>query len=135
MTVDPSLNVQQAQELVTNWIDDYRADLCGNYFTFNDHQWDCDQQSINNLTGINVLSLLNGGNLPAGTEWRDHNNNYVVVTGQYMAQMANSYFAFVTLAYKASWTHKSNVLALNDPILVQDYNWQSSLWPDPNTQY
>jgi hypothetical protein len=135
MQVDPSLTIQQAHELVTGWIDSYRDGLCGTYFTFNDHQWDCDQQSINNITGINVLALLNGGQLPAGTEWRDHNNNYVVVTGQYMAEMGNSYFAFLTQVYKASWEHKAAVLALNDATLIQDYNWQSSLWPDPNVQY
>jgi hypothetical protein len=135
MTVDPSLTTSQAHELVTGWIDTYRSGLCNNFFTFNDHQWDSDQQSINNITGINVLSLLNGGNLPAGTQWRDHNNNMVVVTGMYMAEMANSFFSFLTLVYEASWQHKQNVLALNDSVLIQEYPWQSSLWPDPTIQY
>jgi hypothetical protein len=134
-TVDPNLTVQQAQDLVTGWIDDYRSSLASNFFTYNDHQWDCDQQSINNITGINVISLLNGGNLPAGILWRDYNNNYVSVTGAYMGGMALSYVSFAQLAYNASWTHKANVLALNDSILIQDYVWQNTLWPDPTQQY
>ena len=133
--VDPNLTVQQAQELVTGWIDDYRTGLASNFFTYNDHLWDCDQQSINNITGINVLALLNSGNLPAGLLWRDHNNNYVAIDAAYMAGMANAYVAFLLLCYQAAWEHKANVLALNDSILIQDYNWQTTLWPDPTQQY
>lgn len=133
--MDPNLSVEQAHDLVTGWIDEYRTALASNYFTYNDHQWDCDQLSINNITGINVLGLLNNGNLPAGILWRDHNNQYVAINAAYMTGMANAYVAFLLLCYQAAWEHKANVLALNDTILIQDYDYQDSLWPNPNTDY
>lgn len=133
--MDPNLTPQQAKDLVTGLIDSYRDGMLYNYFTYNDHQWNCDQQSINNLVGINTLGLVNGGSIPAGVQWRDHNNNYVVVDFPYMAGMGNSYFSFLMLVYQANWAHKANVLALNDSVLIQDYDYQSTLWPDPNTQY
>ncbi len=85
--------------------------------------------------GANILSVLNGGNLPPGFQWRDYYNNMNTVTGTNMAMMFAAGATFVSLSYSASWTHKSNIQAMMDPAAVLAYDYQSSLWPDPNTQY
>ena len=133
--VDPSLNISQAIAKMEDLIDVYRQGLMNNYFTYEGAQWDSDPQSITNISGAVTIAMLNSGNLPAGFQWRDYNNNMHAVTGLYMYGMAASYATFVTTAYGAAWEHKANIDAFTDPIACQEYDYMSTLWPDPNTQY
>jgi Domain of unknown function (DUF4376) len=129
------MNLQQAQQMVNDRISAYCQLLISDFFTWNSNQWNSDPQSQSNIMGANILSILNGGNLPVGFQWRDYYNNMNTVTGTDMAEMFAAGAAFVSLSYNASWTHKSNIAAMTNPVTVLAYDYQSTLWPDPNTQY
>jgi hypothetical protein len=132
---DENLSLQDSINKVINWISDYRTAHTSDFFTYQSHKWDCDSRSVTNISGAVTIALMNGGNLPGGFQWRDYDNNMVDVTGAYMCGMAASYMTFVTASYIASWQHKGTVAALTDIAGVQEYEYTSSLWPDPNTQY
>lgn len=128
------LDVTTAQEYLVDQVDAYRNSIMTAYFTFDGTQWDCDADDVRNLMGINILSVLNGGNLPPGTVWRDAYNNNYPATAQFMGGMAASFLTFGVLNYNASWTHKANIRALTDTNAVLAYNYTTG-WPDPTVQH
>src|SRR5271157_5303310 len=118
-----TMNLQQAQDMVGARINAYCQLMVSDFFTWNGNQWDCDTQSQTNIMGANVLSMLNGGNLPLGFQWRDYYNNMNTVTGQEMAGMFVAAATFIELVYGASWTHKANIEAMRDPATVLAYDY------------
>ncbi len=124
----------QAKSTITDAISAYRVSLIGNYCTFAGAQWDTGPTSISNINGIITIGLLNGGQLPPGQQWRDYNNNMVDVSFEYMAGLAVNVAKFAQATYAASWQHKANVAALTDTTAVLAYDYESTLWPDPNME-
>ncbi len=132
---DPNLSLADSISTVTDWIDEYRTNVCQSYCTYAGTQWNIDPTSIANINGIITIGMCNSNQLSPSQVWGDYNNNMVNVTFTFMAGMAVSIGTFVQTAYQASWTHKANVQALTDVQSVQEYDFTSTLWPDPNTQY
>jgi len=132
---DPNLSLANSIYTVTGWVDDFRHSLTRDFFTYQGHKWDCNDMADTNISGAVTIALMNSGSLPSGFQWRDYDNNMVDVTGAYMCGMAASYMTFVTASYGASWAHKEAISALADIQAVQEYDYQTSYWPDPNTQY
>jgi len=130
-----TMNLQQAQQMVNDRITAYCQLMVSDFFTWNGNQWNSDPQSQANIVGANVLSILNGGNLPPGFQWRDYYNNMNTVTGTDMAEMFAAGATFFEMVYGASWVHKANIAAMTNPNDVLGYDYQHSLWPDPNTEY
>ena len=131
--MDLNLNLAEAQRIMCDMIDGNRSSISQGYFTWNGAQWDCDQISRANIIGTCVLALANGGNLPPGTQWRDYNNNMVLVTGAEMIQLGVAMFTHLTSVYGASWQHKANVMALTTTADVAAYDYLDTLWPIPPT--
>ncbi len=124
--------LQEAKNLMTRFINEYREGIFEGYCTFDDKQWDCNSTSISNIMGANVLSLLNGGNLPPDFTWRDYNNNDWPVTATYMGQLAQTIGIFYNGCYQASWQHKAVINELTSVDEVMNYDYSHLLWPDPN---
>lgn len=135
VTFSASMTVAEAQEYMCDLVDGKRATIVAGFFTYSGTQWACDYESTRNLIGVNILSMLNGGNLPPGITWRDYyNNNHDNVTGAFMGGMAASMLTFGTIAYQVSWYHKTNIRALTSTAAVLAYDF-SGVWPDPNVQH
>ena len=132
MSIDPNLSLQGAQDKMHAAVNSYRDGLFGNYFTWNGNPWNCDDVSRQNIIGMIVMAMLNGGQLPPGTLFRDYNNVNHVITGPDIIQMGITMLAFLSGVYQASWVHKANIEQLTDPIATQEYDYMSTLWPDPN---
>ncbi len=115
-------------------VDAKRAAITAGYFTFSGTQWNCDYDSTRNLMGINILSILGGGSLPAGLTWRDMYNNSYPASPAFMGGLAEEFFTLAVAAYNASWTHKANIRALTSTAAVLAYDFKDTLWPNPNTQ-
>lgn len=132
---DENLSLEDSIATVTDWITQYRINICHGYCTFGSTQWDIDQTSVTNINGIITIGMCNGNQLSPTQQWRDYHNNMVNVNFAYMAGMAVAIGSFTQQAYIASWMHKAAVQALTDVQSVQEYDFTSTLWPDPNTQY
>jgi hypothetical protein len=78
------------------------------------------------------MAILNGGNLPPGFIFRDYNNVNHVITGSDIIQMGVKMLGFLSAVYQASWIHKAHIEAIHDPIATQEYDFTSTLWPNPN---
>ncbi len=130
-----NMTAAEAAEYMCDLVDAKRAAVVGGFFTYSGTQWACDYESTRNLIGVNILSMLNGGNLPPGVTWRDYyNNNYPNVTPAFMGGMAAAMLTFGTIAYQASWYHKANIRALTSTAAVLAYNFSAG-WPDPMVQH
>lgn len=130
-----ALDPTTAAELVCNQIDDYRKVYVNQFFTYAGTQWSCDYESTRNLMGVNILSILNGGNLPPGVTWRDaHNTDHPNVTGAFMGGMASSMLKFGMICYQVAWYHKGVVRTLTSTEAIFAYDYHSVGWPDPNVQ-
>jgi len=126
-----TMTLEQSQQVAYAKINNFTQFLINDFFTWNNNQWNSDAQSQSNITGVNMLALLNGGNLPPGFQWRDYYNNMNTVTGADMAAMFVAGANFVFAVYNAAWKHKANVAALTDPDAVKNYHFGSNYWPDP----
>ena len=135
VTFSASMTAAEAQEYMCDLVDAKRATIVAGFFTYSGTQWACDYESTRNLIGVNILSMLNGGNLPPGITWRDYyNNNHNNVTGAFMGGMAAAMLTFGTIAYQVSWYHKSNIRALTSSAAVLAYDFSGG-WPDPMVQH
>jgi hypothetical protein len=132
MVVDPHLNLEDAIDQMESLVDNYRDGFFEGYFTWNGYKWDCNEVGRLNIIGIIVMGMLNSMDLGPGFLFRTYDNQDVSMTGAGMAAMGQKMFQFLSTAYKAGWQHKANIQALTDPIAVQEYDYQSTLWPDPN---
>jgi len=132
--MDEDMDLEDAQTAICGLIDDYRASISNTYFTYDGHEWACDQVSKQNVIGACVLAIVNGGNLPPGYVWRDEANVNVPVTGQMMLMIGVEMFKYLSACYQASWIHKGNVQALTDVPSVLAYDYMSTLWPSPDVQ-
>ena len=130
-----NMTLSEAQIAVCLKIDDFMNAQNSNWFTWNGDTWDCNLTSKQNIIGTCVLALANGGNLPAGTVWRDYSNVNVPVTGSDMIHMGIAMFSFLSGNYQVAWAHKTNVRALTTVEAVLAYDYQSTLWLNPNTEY
>lgn len=128
------LSVADAREYMIDRVDAHRNSLITGFFTFAGTQWDADADDTRNLMGINLLSVLNGGNLPPGTMWRDRYNNNFPATAMFMGGMAASFLTFGVINYNVSWVHKANIRALTDTAAVMNYDYTTG-WPDPMVQH
>ena len=132
MTVDPNLTLQAAIDRMCTLCDSHRDGMLFGYFTYNGFPWQCDEPSRINILGTILFALTDNGNLPAGFVFRDMNNQNHQVTGQQMIMMGYKMMSFLSAVYSAGWEHKSQIKALKDPIAVQEYDYLSTLWPNPD---
>jgi hypothetical protein len=132
MSIDPNLNLVDAEAKVHTMINNFRDGMFNNYFTYNGNQWNCDDVSRQNIIGVIVMAMLNGGNLPPGFIFRDYNNVNHVITGAQIIGMGIKMLGFLSGVYQASWVHKANIEAMTDPIALQEYDFTSTLWPSPD---
>lgn len=130
--VDPNLTLPNAIEAMCDNVNGWRDGLFNNYFTWNGNPWNCDSVSRQNIIGVIVMAMLNGGQLPPGFVFRDYNNVNHVITGPDIIAMGVKMLGFLSGVYQASWAHKSQIEAMTDPIAVQEYDYTSTLWPNPN---
>ena len=117
-----------AKEKLKQRVNVYRDEWLYDYFTYDGKQWDCDEVSRNNISGLNLISVLNGGNLPPGLTFRDFNNNDWPVDAAYMANMAGALLTFTNTTYIASWTHKAAIDGLGTITAVNSYDITQG-WP------
>ena len=120
--------LQEAKDVLKEKVNAYRDTYLFDYFVYDGKQWDCDQISRDNISGANLMSVLNGGVLPP-MEWRDYNNTNHAVTATYMGNMAATLMTFTSGVYTASWQHKTAIDALTTITAVNAYDYQSTLWP------
>lgn len=132
MSVDPNLNLVDAEAKVHAMINNFRDGMFNNYFTYNGSRWNCDDVSRQNIIGVIVMAILNGGQLPPGFIFRDYDNVNHVVTGPEIIGMGIKMLSFLSGVYQASWQHKASIEAMTDPIALQEYDYASSLWPSPD---
>lgn len=131
-SIDPNLNILDAQAKMCTLCDSYRDSMLFGHFTFGGAPWQCDEASRINILGAILFALANGNQLPPGFVFRDMNNVNHTVTGPYMIGMGETMMAYLSGVYAAGWKHKANILAMRDPIAVQEYDYMSSLWPNPD---
>lgn len=112
-------------------INKFRDELAFNYFPYDGKRWDCDDTARLNITGVNVLVMINGGTLPPDMLWRDYDNQDWPVTGSYMVNMGLSMFNFISTVYQVGWYHKSQVQALTTPDEAMMYDFSGG-WPSPD---
>ena len=133
-TIDPNLGLTDAIAQVTTAINSYRDGISSDHFTAFGYPWNCDATSRLNIVGMVVMTIVGQGSLPAGTVFRNFNNQNIPITGPEMVGIAVEMLKFLSACYSASWVHKENILTMTDPIAIQEYDYMSTLWPDPNTQ-
>jgi hypothetical protein len=126
-----NMSLADSQAYMCDLVDSLRISYCNGYFSWNGNTWNCDPTSQNNIIGANVLALANGGNLPAGFQWRTFTNIMVTVTGADMVQMGATMFTFLSNCYTATWEHKANINALTTTSAVLAYDYVDTLWPAP----
>lgn len=97
-------------------------------FSYDNKSWDCDSQSRMNIMGLMIVTLANGGTLPEGQQFRDHNNNDWPVTGTYMIMMGITLLSFVNACYVNSWAHKMAIDNLTTVSSVKAYDYTTG-WP------
>lgn len=131
--VNDGMTIAEAQEYMCNLVDDYRKAWANTYFTYNNIPWDCNDEGIRNIIATNLLSVLNGGNLPAGFIWRDYNNVNQPVDAQTMGALAAAALTFQSACYQTSWIHKANIRALTDLISLDSYQYIGVNWPSQDS--
>jgi Domain of unknown function (DUF4376) len=118
-----------AIEEVSDNIDSMRDSIMYDHFSWDQHRWDTDRNSISNLTGINLLAVQNGGALPPGTVYRDHDNINVPMTATQMGELAAALFTFVTACYTNGWVLKAELEALTTYSAVVAFDYSGG-WPE-----
>lgn len=116
------------KSIVREKVNEYRKEWLFDYFTYDDKHWDCNKDGRDNISGLNLISVLNGGNLPPGITFRDHDNVNWPATAAYMGGMAGALLTFTNSGYVVSWNHKAAIDALTTIEEVLAYDITTG-WP------
>ena len=90
--------------------------------------FESDADSRNELAAVATM-LAAGAELPEGFIWRSSDNQNVPLTKNEVLDFHNAMTQWVYANYKASWDHKTAVMALASIEEAENYNLGSG-WPD-----
>lgn len=123
----PVIDINALSQEIQNNINNYRDNIVlgGATVWYNGYEYDCDQPTQINLSGV-VTYILTGASLPSDFVWRDYNNNNIPQTTDSMVQFGVLMAQYVNIVYAASWALKENVQTIatqsgvdNDTIVSQ----------------
>lgn len=127
LVLDPNANAILARLILSAQVNKLREEKFILPLQYGAHQFDNDDVSRANLTGL--LNLIRDGlPLPTGFTWRSADNQDIPADTIFLKGLAMVMFLYRNKCYQASWAIKAALAASDDPMTIDIH----AGWPDPS---
>lgn len=123
--------LEEICDIKTNIIDNYRQDFMNGGITYGTVQFDSNQNTINNFTGISTAINTfhrKGWSFPEPIKWIGAKNITYDLTVDEFDGLTLAVVTFIETCWRVGRFHKDNVLLLSDEQSIIDYDYLVG-WP------